>query len=296
VVAVATLTAGCGRRGPAADPAYLAAVAKWRAERLASLTAEDGWLAVVGLIWLKPGENRFGSESGNDVMLPGRETPPLAGTLDLRADGSVLLHPRPGSGLTVDGVPAIECVLRSDRAGKPDILALGSIRFYLIDRAGRLAVRVKDPHSARRVAFKGLHYFPVDPTCRVVGTFEPYASPHKVAVATVQGPEQTMFAPGLVRFTLHKKALALEPFVASPGETSFFFVFRDATSGAETYGAGRFLDAVAPKNGSWDVTLDFNEAYTPPCGFTPFATCPLPPKVNELSVPIEAGEMFVDPH
>jgi uncharacterized protein (DUF1684 family) len=130
----------------------------------------------------------------------------------------------------------------------------------------------------------------------VVGTFEPYASPRRVTVATVHGPEQTMFAPGLVRFTLHGRALALEPFVSSPGETSFFFVFRDATSGTETYGAGRFLDADAPQNGSREVTLDFNEAYTPPCGFTAFATCPLPPKVNELAVRIEAGEMFVGPH
>jgi uncharacterized protein len=296
VAAVAALVAGCGRRVPPADPAYLAALEKWRAERLASLTSETGWLSVVGLTWLKPGENRFGSAAGDEVVLPGRDTPPVAGTLALQADGSVLLRPSPGSALTVDGAPATERVVHSDRTGKPDVLALGPIRFYLIDRSGKLAVRVKDPHSARRMAFKGLHYFPVDPTYRVVGTFEPYASPKSVTVATVQGPEQTMFAPGIVRFTLHGRPLALEPFVGSPDDRSFFFVFRDATSGSETYGAGRFLDVAAPKSGSHEVTLDFNEAYTPPCGFTPYATCPLPPKVNELPVRIEAGEKFVGSH
>jgi uncharacterized protein (DUF1684 family) len=296
VLAIASLAVACGRRPTTLDPGYVQAIEKWRSARLTSLTSDYGWLTVVGLTWLRPGANRFGSDSGDEVVLPGKDTPPVAGTLELRADGTVLLHPRPESGLTVDGGPASERALRSDRTGTPDILQLGAIRFYLIDRSGQLGVRVKDPHSARRTAFAGLHYFPIDPTYRVTGTFEPYPSPHQVTVATAQGPEQTMLAPGLVRFTLQGRSLALEPFVSTPADTSFFFVFRDATSGHQTYGAGRFLDTPVPASGSREVTLDFNEAYTPPCGFTPYATCPLPPQVNDLPIRIEAGEKYTGSH
>lgn len=287
---------GCGRKAPAVDPGYLAEIEKWRAERLASLTSEDGWLTVVGLSWLRPGKNRFGSDLGNEVVLPGRGTPALAGTLELRKDGTALLHPRTGTGLTLGGSPATERVLASDRTGRPDILGVGSIRFYLIDRSGKLAVRVKDPHSARRVGFAGIRHFPVDPAYRVEASFEPYPTPREVAVATIQGPEQKMLVPGMVRFTLRGQALALEPFVSSPEDDTFFIVFRDATSGSETYGAGRFLDATAPAKGSRKVVLDFNRAYSPPCAFTPYATCPLPPRQNELPLRIEAGEKFSGGH
>jgi uncharacterized protein (DUF1684 family) len=295
LIALAMLS-GCGRKTPAVNPGYLAGIEKWRAERLASLTSEDGWLTVVGLFWLRPGPNRFGSAQGNEVVLPGTGTPAFAGTLELRQDATVLLHPGPGSVLTVAGVPATERVLASDRTGKPDVLAIGGVRFYLIERGGKLAVRVKDRTSPRRVGFAGIRYFPVDVSYRVEGTFEPYPSPREVAVATVQGPEQKMLAPGVVRFRLHGTPLVLEPFVSSPDDSSFFFVFRDATSGRETYGAGRFLDTAAPEAGSGSVMLDFNRAYTPPCAFTPYATCPLPPRQNELPVRIEAGEKFSGGH
>jgi uncharacterized protein (DUF1684 family) len=295
-LALTTLSAGCGKKSSAIDPAYLAGIEKWRAERLASLTSDYGWLSVVGLVWLHPGENRFGSDPANDVVLPGRGTPPFAGTLELRGDGTVVLHPGPEGGLTVNGAPASERALHSDHAGKPDLLGLGPIRFYLIDRDGKLAVRVKNPHSARRTNFGGLHYFPVNPGYRVEATFKPYPQPHEVAVATVQGPKQHMLIPGLVRFTLRGQALALEPFVSSPEDRSFFFVFRDATSGSETYGAGRFLDVAIPADGSRKLVIDFNLAYTPPCAFTPYATCPLPPTQNELPIRIEAGEKFSGSH
>jgi uncharacterized protein (DUF1684 family) len=287
---------GCGRRTPAVDPGYLAQIEAWRAERLASLTADNGWLTVVGLFWLHPGENRFGTDPGNEVVLPGKGTAAIAGTLELRQDGTVLLHPGPGTRVTVAGSPATERLLASDRGGKPDVLAAGAVRFYLIERGGKVAVRVKDPHSVRRVSFAGIRCFPVDPAYRVEGAFEPYPAPREVAVATAQGPEQKMLAPGLVRFQLGGRSLSLEPFISSPDDPGFFFVFRDATSGTETYGAGRFLDTPAPKAPSRVVVLDFNQAYSPPCAFTPYATCPLPPRQNELPVRIEAGEKFGPGH
>ncbi len=286
------LASACTRKAPVVDPAYRAEIETWRAARVAALTAPDGWLSLSGLYWLKPGANRFGSDPGNEIVLPGAGSPAVAGVIDLRPDGAAVLEPGSGAAVTVGGSAAGTRALRSDRDGNPDVVALGTYRFYVIDRAGTLGVRVKNIASPARLHFKGIECFPLDPAYRVTGTFQPYAVPREVKVATHQGPSQTMLAPGLVRFSLGGQALALEPFISSPGDRTFFFVFRDATSDRETYGAGRFLDADAPPPGEHTVVLDFNKATNPPCAFTPFATCPLPPPGNELPVRIAAGEMY----
>jgi uncharacterized protein (DUF1684 family) len=290
VLAALAALAGCGRKAPAVEPGYEREIESWRAARLAALTAEDGWLTVTGLYWLEPGHNSFGAAPENTVVLRGKGVPPVAGVLELRPDGTVFVYPRAGAGVTLDGAPPPDRALRSDRSGRPDVLRIAAVRFYVIDRAGKLAVRVKDPDNPARARFEGIRSFPVDPAYRVDGTLEPYAAPREVTVATAQGPQQKMLAPGLVRFTLAGKALALEPFVSSPDDRTYMFVFRDLTGGVETYGAGRFLDTAAPQDGSRRVVLDFNKAYSPPCAFTPFATCPLPPRQNELPLRIEAGE------
>jgi hypothetical protein len=282
---------GCDRRPPA-DPAYLAELEAWRAERLARLTAEDGWLTLVALAWLEPGDNSFGSAPFNRVVLPGRGVPPVAGTLTLEADGTVVLRTAPEAGVTVDGQPAGEARLRSDRDGSPQVVAVGPLRIRIIERGGRMAVRARDPGSPARASFPGIEYFPVDPRLRVEATFEPYAEPREVRIQSYQGPDQAMLAPGVVRFTILRQPCTLEPLAASRQPDSFFFVFRDATAGTETYGAGRFLDADLPAPATGRLVLDFNRAYSPPCAFTPYATCPLPPPQNVLPVRIEAGEMM----
>jgi uncharacterized protein (DUF1684 family) len=289
---VALLAAPACDRRPPVDPAYLAEVETWRAERLTKLTAENGWLTLVALVWLEPGDNPFGSAPGNKVVLPGRDVPPVAGTLTLEADGAVVLRTVPEAGVTIIGQPVTEARLRSDRDGSPQAVAVGSVRFHIIERGGRKAVRARDPDNPARAAFQGIEQFPVDPRLRVTGTFEPYAEPREVRVPSHQGPDQTMLAPGIVRFDILGQPCALEPLTTSRQPTDFFFVFRDATAGNETYGAGRFLDADLPDPATGRLVLDFNRAYNPPCAFTPFATCPLPPPQNVLTVRIAAGEMM----
>jgi len=292
MAAAALSLAGCGDRVPPVSASYRAEVERWRAERLAALTKDDGWLTLAGLFWLKAGDNRFGAAPGNEIVLRGHGVPALAGSFELTPDGSVIAHVRPEAGVTLAGQPVPARPLRSDHDGKPDVLEVGSVRFYLINRSGKLAVRVKDRESPVRTGFKGLTYFPINPAFRVQGTLEPYATPREVTVATEQGPAQRMLVTGLVRFRLAGRDLALEPFLSSPDDQEFEFVFRDATAGRQTYGAGRFLDLPVPARGSRSVVLDFNYAYNPPCAFTPYATCPLPPRQNELPVAIEAGEKF----
>jgi hypothetical protein len=280
----------CARHRAAPEPAYAAEIAAWQKERVASLKSEDGWLTLVSLSWLRPGENRFGSHPHNEIVLPGREVPAFAGTLTLGPDGTVTVRSLPEAGVTCAGRPVRTAVLRTDRQGRPDVLQIGHLRGHVIERAGALALRVRDPEAATRREFKGIPTFPVDPAYRVVGRLRRYREPREATVASAHGPAQRMPVPGIVEFALAGRQFALEPFVSGPGERHLFFVFRDATAGVESYGAGRFLDADAPGAGGTDVVLDFNKAYNPPCAFTPFATCPLPSAQNTLSVRIEAGE------
>ncbi|MFZ5785722.1 MAG: DUF1684 domain-containing protein [Acidobacteriota bacterium] len=288
-----TFAAGCRQR-IAPDPAYREAHERWRAERVAALTSESGWLTVVGLHWLEPGSNPFGAAPANRVVLRGAAVPPVAGTFDLGADGSVTLRTGPAAGVTMGGETVTERALRSDRSGRPDIVELGSLRLNVIERADRFAIRVKDLDSPARRNFKGIPAFPLDLAYRVEGTYEPYATPREVQVPSTHGPAQTMLAGGVVRFRLDGRELALEPFVSAPDDRKFFIVFRDATAGVETYGAGRFLTADAPARGSSRAALDFNRATNPPCAFTPHATCPLPPPGNVLPIRVEAGEKLPD--
>jgi uncharacterized protein len=286
---LSTTLLACDHR-PAPDQAYLDEVEKVRARRIASLTKTDGWLTLVDLHWLEPGNNVFGSDPASAIVLTAPGIPTRAGSFELQPGGSVALRSEAGAPVSVNGAPPSAAPLATDRSGKPDVVTIGRLRVSIIQRGDRLALRVRDPESPARKSFQGLTYFPVDPRLRVTGTFEPYAAFREVEVPSAHGPAQTLLAAGLVRFELKGKVLALEPFVDGPDDDTFFFVFRDLTAGAQTYGAGRFLNAGAPKAGDRTVVLDFNLATNPPCAFTPFATCPLPTPQNDLPVRIEAGE------
>jgi uncharacterized protein (DUF1684 family) len=271
----------------AADPTYAREVELWRAQRLARLKADGGWLTVAGLAWLKPGPNRFGSDAANEVVLPKHGAPAHGGQF-LLDQGRVTVEVAPGVGITLAGKPVTRTALRTDAAGEPDVLALGPLTMQLIERGPRIGVRIKDNESEARRTFRGLKWYAANPAYRVTARFVPHDKPTTIPVPSVIGITDVMPSPGRATFELGGKTVSLDP-VLEPGETRLFFIFRDATSGAATYGGGRFLYADPPKDGR--VVLDFNKAYSPPCAFTPYATCPLPPAQNRLSIAIEAGEM-----
>ncbi len=290
VAALLAATAACRRpTPPAADARWLAELQRWRRERLERLAAPDGWLTLVALVWLEPGVHTVGSDPQAGIRLPDPRLPAVVGTLELDHRGRVLFRVRPGTPVLVDGRPATEAELRPDVPGPPTLVSAGRITFHVIRRGDRLAVRVKDPRAPTRVHFRGLDWYPPDPAFRVRARLVRFPQPRPVHLATVVGTDETMLAPGELRFTLARRRLSLLPLVERPGDTEAFVVFRDRTSGDTTYGAGRFLDVPLPPAGD-EVELDFNRAYNPPCAFTPYATCPLPPPENELPVRIEAGE------
>jgi len=279
----------CFAMGAQAAPpdGYRASVDAWHAAREKRLAAEDGWLSLIGLDWLNPGENTLGSAPGSTVLLPEGSASAKAGLLMLEGS-TVRLRPLPGGGLLLNGKPATEALLRSDADGKPDVLKAGRVSFYLIRRGNRFGVRLKDPETPGRKAFHGVPRFPVDPAWRIEADFIPYATPQTRAIPTVLGTSEPMTAPGLLRFKVGGREVTLEPMLEDPADPQLFLIFVDATGGKETYGAGRFLYADLPKQGK--VILDFNRAINPPCAFSHFATCPLPPKQNQLAIEIRAGE------
>jgi uncharacterized protein len=271
---------------PPPDSGYTSQIDAWKARRLARLTADDGWLTVVGLSWLEEGENAVGSAPGNRVALPPGKASERLGTI-LLSGRSLSFRALPGASVTADGKPVEIATLTSDVGGSPTILGTGSVRFYVIERDGRFAVRVKDSTSEARRSFHGLAYFPIDPSWRIEARFEPYDPPRKITVPNVLGHDTAEASPGALIFTRGGKTYRLDP-VLEQGETDYFVIFGDRTNGTDTYGAGRFLYVSPPIDGK--TVIDFNKAYNPPCVFTDYATCPLPPPQNKLPIRVEAGE------
>jgi uncharacterized protein (DUF1684 family) len=263
-------------------------IESWRQAREASLRSDDGWLTVSGLVFLHEGDNHLGSDPDGEVVLPAHSAPARAGVLRLHG-GAVTLVAAPGVKLTSGGQPVKEKLLRDDTPGPPDVIELGQVRFFVIERSGKMAIRLRDLQSPARKSFAGTRWFPIKPEYRVVGRFVPHPIPRPLSVPNILGMVENMESPGVVVFRLGGQELRLEPVYETPERKELFFIFRDRTSAHETYGAGRFLYADNPVNG--EVVLDFNKAYTPPCAFTRFATCPLPPRGNHLPLRIEAGEL-----
>jgi hypothetical protein len=280
---------------PAPPAGYRAEIEAWRRDREQQLRAPDGWLALVGLTWLHPGANRFGAGPDDDVPLPA-PAPRHAGTL-LVDGATVRVSLSPGVSGTRNGRPwlaaagagAAPTPLRTDTtAGGPDVLGFGGVTLQVIERGGRLGARVKDPQSPRRVHFAGLAWFPVAPEYHAVARLAAHDKAVEIVVPDASGGKQRLESPGTLSFTLAGKALRLDPVRDGGDDADLLVVFRDETTGRETYGAGRFLRARRRPDGSYD--LDFNRAYSPPCAYTPYATCPLPPPQNKLGMRVPAGE------
>ena len=272
---------------------YAASIEEWRAGRLQRLTADNGWLTVAGLFWLKEGDNRVGTGPGNDIVLPAGSAPESVGVLAYR-DGRATFSADPAAQVTSAGQPVTTLALKDDSAGPPDLLSVNDLTLFVIKRGDRHAVRLRDKNRPERTRFTGLTYFPIEPMYRVLADWVPYDPPKTIPIPNVLGGTENLPCPGYARFSLEGKEMRIEPVIEQPGDDELFIIFRDLTAGHETYGAGRFLYAPMPEGGK--IVLDFNKAYNPPCAFTPFATCPLPPPQNVLPIRIEAGEKNYGTH
>ena len=253
----------------AADPNYAHDVEQYRAQREATLKQEDGWLTVVGLFRLKEGDNRVGSGEPNEIALPA-PAPAQTGKITF-SKGKAIYY--------ANGKPGT--LLRAN----VDVITIGQIKFFVIQRGEEYFIRVKNNNSKIRREFTGLKWFPIDPSWNITAKFTAYDKPRTMLFDSQNGVKQPMQSPGYVTFTRDGKEYRLEPVWE---DRELFFIFRDATSNKTTYGAARFLYAEPAKDGT--VILDFNKAINPPCAFTAYATCPLPPPQNRLTLAVTAGE------
>lgn len=267
------------------DASYITAVEKVRRQRVERLTKPDGWLSLIGLHFLQRGENSVGRDPGNTIVLAAG--PAHLGTVVLGEDGRATITLNPAADARVDGRQVLAAKLEENTGSGATVVTAGTMSFFLIERGGRKALRVKDSEADRRVHFQGLDYFPIDPAWRIEARWVPFERPRQISITNILGQEAPALVPGKAVFEKDGRMMELLPLIEGEDEP-LFFVFADLTSGKTTYAAARFVYAEAPENGR--LVLDFNEAVNPPCAFTPFATCPLPPKENRLPIAVTAGE------
>ena len=276
--------AGChtGKHGPGS-------LAEWQARRTVSISGTNGWSTLVGLHWLSEGRSTCGSDTQQTHVFPAGRAPGFVGTW-IREGRKVRFVPAEGIAATVNGKAVPTRPLRTDAKGaKPEVLRIGDLSVTVIVRGERVGLRVRDPKAPTRVHFQGLEYFPERPDWVLSGRLVPAKPGTVLPVLNILGDIEEMPAAGPVVFEKDGREFRLDVALDTE-EDDLFLLFKDATSGKETYPAGRFLHTAKPgRDGR--VVLDFNRAYNPPCAFTSFATCPLPPRQNRLGARVEAGEL-----
>lgn len=273
-------------------------VEEWRERRVSALTGDEEYLRLVGLHWIEPGSVTIGSDPQSEIQIPvdsGRlgvitvermrsgDTPPIASFTP--AEGAKAWT---GTERITGHVP-----LLTDAGGDPTVVRTGDVSWYLIERNERLAVRVLDENAPALLAFDGIEYFPIDERWVVEGRFEEFSEPRTMEVADVSGGTQLLTSPGRIHFEIAGRELSLD---VVDSRDDYWIIFSDATNGVDTYGAGRYLYTVGLPEPDGSIVVDFNRAYNPPCAFSPYATCPLPPPQNRLPVPVTAGEKDYGEH
>jgi uncharacterized protein (DUF1684 family) len=267
-----------------AQTAYRNDINKWRSEHEKELRGENSWFSLAGLFWLKEGVNTIGNGEKFDIQLTENFKKGKFGEINFQ-NGVAILKVEEGIEALHDGKQISEITLLSDENMKQTIIQAGSQTFYIIKREDRYGVRLKDKNNKARLEFRGLKWFPVDPKLRVIATFEAFDKPKEILIPNTIGSGYRMKSEGILKFQLSGKSYSLQP---GEEDGKFFIVFRDLTSKKETYSVGRFLYAEKAKDGI--VILDFNKSENPPCAYTTFATCPIPPQQNRLPISIRGGE------
>jgi len=271
---------------PEADPNYVKEISEWDSKRASRLKADDGWLNLIGRFWLKPGENTFGTSKDNDIVIESSKLPEHIGSF-LFIDTIVTFKANDGINVLYNNNPVKEIIMVDDQKKDMTVLQIGSIKFNLIIRDTLYGIRARDLNSELVKNFNGIERFPIDQSWDIKAKFEAYIPPKEIMVPNVLGQIDRENSPGAVVFDRNGKTYRID--AVDEGGDKLFLIFADQTSGDETYGGGRFMYVNKPDS-TGIINLDFNKAYNPPCVFTKYATCPLPPLQNYLKLRIEAGE------
>lgn len=277
-------------------PTYAEEIRQWQSTREEKLRADNGWLTLAGRFPLKDGANTFGTGADNDVVFPAAlkgTGPDRLGTIHVDAKAkTVTLKPADGARWSADGKPFAGERVLGTATDKRDWVSLQRISLHVIERDGKYILRLADNESAVRKNFPGCVWYAPDEAFKVEAKFVAYPEGKTLAIVNVLDEVSKQPSPGCVEFKLNEKLYKLDAIQEGEG---LFLIFRDATAGDTTYKPGRFLTVARKPADGGTVTLDFNQAYNPPCAFSEFTTCPLPPPQNVLDVRIEAGEKYRKP-
>jgi len=282
---------GCKSNNKKVTPEeYKKSIQEWQQKRLANLKSENGWLNLVGLYWLKDCQNPFGGNEANNIIFP-EKAPAFIGTIILYK-GNLSVTINNDVEVFINDSLVKEHDILTDYDNNPTQFKIGTFRWTIIRRGERYGIRLRDLESPLISQINEIPSFPADLNWRFEATFERFDKPQNIAIPNVLGDTNFEKCYGVLKFTIDSVEYSLMPTGDGINE-DFFVIFADETSAEETYGAGRFLSVDKPdKDGK--TYIDFNKATNPPCAFTEFATCPLPPKENILKVKILAGEKTGD--
>lgn len=277
------------------DQAYKKEIEEWRQKRFTRLSSDQGWLTLCGFFWLNEGENKMGSDSTNLIIFPPSTSPAFAGSLFLDR-GSIRMEASKQSEFLLNDSVVTAMVIQHDNDGNanPTILNLRALTIQVIKRGTQFAVRVKNRKNPPLLKFKGMEYFEINPEWRIEARFEPYVPAKIIPIATVINTVENDSCPGAIIFEKDGKEYRLDAVIERGSEQQLFIMFSDETAGKETYGLGRQVYTDLPHDNR--LIIDFNKAYNWPCVFTPFATCPIPPRQNRLALRIDAGEKMYAEH
>jgi uncharacterized protein (DUF1684 family) len=270
-----------------AQDSYLASIDKWHKEREEGLKKENGWLNLAGLYWLKPGKNYFGSDASNDLVFPRGTIAAKAGYLELEENNLVILVPDAQTPVSILGKPVASYIVYHPDSLRSPVASAGSLRWTIIKRDDKIGVRLRDLNSPAIAAFKGIEHYAADPAWKLEAVLQSEGLPGQISITNVLGQTNLQKSAGKLNFSINGKMYSLN--ALDEGGDNLFVIFGDATNSEETYPSGRFLYVQRP-DASGKTIIDFNKAYNPPCAFTEYATCPLPPKENRLAIAITAGE------
>ena len=285
------LNSGCAEPPqPKGSPEYIDEINDWHSRRIENLKKPNGWLNLVGLHWLEEGENTFGSGQDNDIVFPAGKSADRLGTVTLN-DGVVELKVEPGVEIISGDDLVTSMTLENDMSDNTTMLTHGTLAWFIIKRENKYGIRLRDYEADLLSNFEGIERYPVNEDWRVEAQYVPYDPPKKLSIPSIIGTVSESDCYGKLVFEKNGETYSLDPL----GQQNLFLIFADQTNGNETYGAGRFL-SVAPPDSTGKTFIDFNKAYNPPCAFTRYATCPLPPKDNYLKLEVTAGEKSYGDH
>jgi uncharacterized protein (DUF1684 family) len=286
-----------------ADSKWLKDLTEWRAARERLVDAPDGWLSLIDMEWLKPGANSVGAAEDNQIKVHDKLPDHIAViVINGNAPNAMTVQLQAPTGgfppdLRIDNKPAVEGLLAVD-SDSPPVITWHGLTIVVLARGGRYLLSVKDADSPLRTGFHGLDWYAPDPKFRVVATWTPYNPPRTVKIPTILGNTLDFPSPGFVEFVLDDQPMNLEPVTEPGADGTLFFILTDLTSQITTYKTARYLHTGLPDHGAdqpGQLTLDFNKLENPPCAYTTYASCPLPPDQNQMPVAIEAGERLYTP-